>query len=98
MTPRNGSANAGVSVNLDHLPAPTLVNLAELHLVNCADLRQRRRITMKPLIILTALALDLAQAAFVGSTPDVWAFDLLHHNGRDLRELPLFECKGGSRN
>jgi bifunctional non-homologous end joining protein LigD len=21
----------------------------------------------------------------------VWAFDLLHHNGRDLRELPLFE-------
>src|SRR5262249_40552155 len=23
----------------------------------------------------------------------VWAFDLLHHNGRDLRELPLFERK-----
>jgi bifunctional non-homologous end joining protein LigD len=23
----------------------------------------------------------------------VWAFDLLHHNGRDLRELPLFEGK-----
>jgi ATP-dependent DNA ligase len=23
----------------------------------------------------------------------VWAFDFLHHNGRDLRELPLFERK-----
>ena len=23
----------------------------------------------------------------------VWAFDLLHHNGRDIRELPLFERK-----
>jgi ATP-dependent DNA ligase len=23
----------------------------------------------------------------------VWAFDLLHHNGRDLSELPLFEGK-----
>jgi ATP-dependent DNA ligase len=23
----------------------------------------------------------------------VWAFDLLHHNGRDLRELPLCERK-----
>jgi bifunctional non-homologous end joining protein LigD len=23
----------------------------------------------------------------------VWAFDLLHHNGRDLRELPLFKRK-----
>jgi bifunctional non-homologous end joining protein LigD len=23
----------------------------------------------------------------------VWAFDLLHHNGRDMRELPLFERK-----
>jgi bifunctional non-homologous end joining protein LigD len=23
----------------------------------------------------------------------VWAFDLLHHNGRDLRELPLRERK-----
>jgi bifunctional non-homologous end joining protein LigD len=23
----------------------------------------------------------------------VWAFDLLHHNGRDLRELPLIERK-----
>jgi bifunctional non-homologous end joining protein LigD len=23
----------------------------------------------------------------------VWAFDLLHHNGRDLRELPLLERK-----
>src|SRR5215468_9835272 len=23
----------------------------------------------------------------------VWAFDLLHHNGRDLRELPLVERK-----
>jgi bifunctional non-homologous end joining protein LigD len=23
----------------------------------------------------------------------VWAFDLLHHNGRDLRDLPLFERK-----
>ena len=23
----------------------------------------------------------------------VWAFDLLHHKGRDLRELPLFERK-----
>jgi bifunctional non-homologous end joining protein LigD len=23
----------------------------------------------------------------------VWAFDLLHHNGRDLRELPLLEAK-----
>jgi bifunctional non-homologous end joining protein LigD len=23
----------------------------------------------------------------------VWAFDLVHHNGRDLRELPLFERK-----
>ena len=23
----------------------------------------------------------------------VWAFDLLHHDGRDLRELPLFERK-----
>jgi bifunctional non-homologous end joining protein LigD len=23
----------------------------------------------------------------------VWPFDLLHHNGRDLRELPLFERK-----
>jgi ATP-dependent DNA ligase len=23
----------------------------------------------------------------------VWAFDLLHHNGHDLRELPLFERK-----
>jgi ATP-dependent DNA ligase len=23
----------------------------------------------------------------------VWAFDLLHHNGRDLRELPMLERK-----
>jgi ATP-dependent DNA ligase len=23
----------------------------------------------------------------------VWTFDLLHHNGRDLRELPLSERK-----
>jgi bifunctional non-homologous end joining protein LigD len=23
----------------------------------------------------------------------VWAFDLLHHNGRDLRDLPLIERK-----
>ena len=23
----------------------------------------------------------------------MWAFDLLHHNGRDLRELPLLERK-----
>jgi ATP-dependent DNA ligase len=23
----------------------------------------------------------------------VWAFDFLHHNGRELRELPLFERK-----
>jgi ATP-dependent DNA ligase len=23
----------------------------------------------------------------------VWVFDLLHHNGRDLREVPLFERK-----
>jgi hypothetical protein len=23
----------------------------------------------------------------------VWAFELLHHNGRDLRGLPLLKCK-----
>jgi ATP-dependent DNA ligase len=28
----------------------------------------------------------------------VWAFDLLHHNRRDLRELPLLERKAKLRN
>jgi ATP-dependent DNA ligase len=32
-------------------------------------------------------------AAHISLDLCVWAFDLLHHNGRDLRELPLIERK-----